>query len=279
LNNKKYFPFIFKNESVINTTGYNENNDLKLKNRGGEPVVISTDSMTVGGYFALIIGVGDYLNYPKLPNPVRDAESIAKLLEEKYLFSSHNIKILRDPDRLQILDALDTLENILDSTNNLLIFFAGHGNFEDDKKLGYWLAKDSEKNRRGTWIFNSDMQNYLRRIKAGHTLLITDACFAGSIFDNSRDILKDSDPSIKNKYKLKSRTAMTSGYLQKVSDESVFVKYLLKYLNENDKKWLLTSELYINLLKAVSRNSQTTPIYKDIFQTGDEGGDFIFIKK
>ena len=72
---------------------------------------------------------------------------------------------------------------------------------------------------------------------------------------------------------------MTSGALQKVPDESVFLKYLKKKLQENDKKYTSSEEFFASFKIAVMNNTSTTPRYGEIQNAGDEGGDFIFIKR
>jgi hypothetical protein len=108
--------------------------------------------------------------------------------------------------------------------------------------------------------------------------LITDACFGGSIF-KSREVAGLSDYGVAKIYRLSSRKAMTSGNLKTVPDQSKFFEYLNKRLTENDAKYLFSHELFNSLYNAVINNTNTVPQYGVIQDTGDEGGDFIFIKK
>ena len=48
--------------------------------------------------------------------------------------------------------------------------------------LGYWFPADAEKDYTTNWIYNDVLVANLRRIRSRHTLLISDACFSGSIF-------------------------------------------------------------------------------------------------
>ena len=76
-----------------------------------------------------------------------------------------------------------------------------------------------------------------------------------------------------------SRRAITSGTLTAVPDNSVFVGYFLKRLEQNDEQFLPAQQLFNSLRLAVINNSATVPQEGVIAETGDEGGDFIFIKK
>ena len=72
---------------------------------------------------------------------------------------------------------------------------------------------------------------------------------------------------------------MTSGILQQVPDESVFIKYLIKRLEENEEKYLSSEELFSSFKTAVMNNSPNVPQFGTIQNVGDEGGDFIFITR
>ncbi|MDZ7647113.1 MAG: hypothetical protein U5K54_07990 [Cytophagales bacterium] len=65
-------------------------------------------------------------------------------------------------------------------------------------------------------------------------MLITDACFSGSIFKERAVNFTDSR-AVLERYKLASRKAMTSGTLKTVPDKSVFIAYLIKNLASNDQ--------------------------------------------
>jgi len=72
---------------------------------------------------------------------------------------------------------------------------------------------------------------------------------------------------------------MTSGTLTEVPDRSAFVKYLLERLNDNTEKYLTSEQLFSSFRMAVINNSDVVPQYGEIYNVGDEGGDFVFIRK
>ena len=81
-----------------------------------------------GKNHALIIGISNYDEWPKLESPVKDAEEIAKILTEKYNFKKSNITILTDttkekPEKDIILDFLDNYLKKLTEQDNFLVFF------------------------------------------------------------------------------------------------------------------------------------------------------------
>src|SRR5258708_28461587 len=232
-------------------------------------------------YYALVVGVSDYKNAgPKLPNldmPSKDAGKLASLLVEKYTFDPKDVTLLKNPTREDLINEFELLDDKITEKDNLLIFYAGHGFYDKEKDFGYWLPADAKIDSRSAWIANSTIKDYVGGINSKHTLLITDACFGGSIFKTrSVDAII---MQFNQMYKSNSRKAMTSGSLTEVPDKSIFLKYLIKALYENNDVFLSASKLFNRIYEPITNNTSTLPQMGVIQGAGDEGGDFIFIKK
>ena len=234
-----------------------------------------------GKYYALLIGVQDYRDQriPSLEGPVGDATNLEQALLANYTFSPEDVRLLKNPTRADFYRALDSIAKIVTGDDNLLIFYAGHGLYDENSLQGYWFPSDALRDRRDTWISNSDLIDYITAIKSKHTLLISDACFSGSIFKSRSIDLAPKD--IQELYKLPSRKAMTSGTMKEVPDKSVFMEYLVKRLNQNGDKFMTAEQLFASFRAAVINNSPNgqVPQFGEIREAGDEGGDFVFIKK
>jgi WD40 repeat protein len=241
------------------------------------PAVAKTEKR---GYYALLIGVNEY-QHPDindLDNPIRDAESLYNVLTTRYTFEKENMTFLKNPTQAEIITTLDELSRELTSTDNLLIFYAGHGYWDEKGRVGYWFPSDASRTTTVNWFRNSTLRDFIGSIETRHTLLVADACFSGAIF-KSRAAFADAPQGIEKLYELPSRKAMTSGILQEVPDESVFLKYLVKRLEENQEKFLTSEFLFSSFKTAVMDNSSNVPQYGVIQNVGDEGGDFVFVKR
>lgn len=232
-------------------------------------------------FHALIIGVSDYKNngpqFPNLDRPVTDARTLYEILTTRYAFPKRTTTLLTNPTREDIINALDSLAQNITERDNLLIFYAGHGYFDKTTDFGYWLASDARAGSRASWIPNSTIKDYLKAIPAKHTLLISDACFGGSIL-KSRAISVMDSRKVFELYKDRSRKAITSGNLTLVPDESFFTSYLLKVLKENEQLILPASSLFSRIYEPVLNNSPAVPQFGVVQEAGDEGGDFLFIQ-
>lgn len=245
------------------------------------PVPTLADKITeVSKYYGLIIGIDKYEdpNLPDLDNPISDAEKFHRTILENYTFHNSDVMLLKDPKRNDIIYALDFLANKVTPNDNVLIFYAGHGHWNERANVGYWLPSDAYLSTTANWFRNSALVDYLRVINSKHTLLITDACFAGSIF-KSRSGFPNQDRAYEVLYELTSRKAMTSGTLTEVPDRSSFTRYLIERLNQNEETYLSSEQLFSSFRIAVINNSDALPQYGEIQNVGDEGGDFIFLKK
>ena len=241
------------------------------------PAVKNQKINNIGKFYALIIGNNDYIDpeIPSLDEPVSDATKLFEVLTTRYTFEKSNVTFIKNATYVQMIQAFDDLSNKITKNDNLLVFYAGHGWWNETKNLGFWLPTDAKKSNTAFWIPNSRISDYMSSIKSKHTLLIADACFSGSIF-KTRGLI-DARPSINKLYELPSKKAMTSGTLKEVPDKSEFLQYLVQRLNENQEKYISSDMLFSSFREAVLNNSPTEPQYGTIQNAGDEGGEFIFI--
>lgn len=235
----------------------------------------------LGKDYALIIAVQDYddKKIKSLDQPVPDAQSLKDALTRYYTFSDETTKLVVNATKSQILEALEEMAKKISANDNLLIFYAGHGEWDKQLEIGYWLPSDANKDDRATWFSNSILRDYIKGIKSKHTLLIADACFSGGIFKTRS--LDNASIAVQELYSKRSRKAMTSGTLTEVPDKSVFIQYLVRALKRNKEVYLPAGDLFYSFKNSVINNSanQQIPQFGEISGTGNEGGDFIFKRK
>jgi len=261
---------------------------------------VSVDTFTVirkveeiiqaGKYVALVIGINDYDGYwSPLKNAVNDATAIEKVLKDNYRFDEVHTLINKSATRKNIIQKFEWLTSNITRDDNVLIFYAGHGQFKRTLNKGYWVPVDASSNSTADYISNNDIKTFLGGIPSKHTLLITDACFAGDIFRGHKTESVAYDPNNMTKYyrevhRRPSRIALTSGSLEQVADagkdnHSVFTYYLLRALKGNKQKYIDATQLFNEFRMAVVNNSDQTPQLQVVRDANDEGGQFIFIKK
>ncbi len=246
--------------------------------------------LTAGRYIALIIGIDSYTgHWPHLNNAVHDAESLSEVLKNDYVFDTVITLLDKKATRTNIINDLDWLTTNTKPEDNVLIYYSGHGQFNKILNKGFWVPVDATTNSTAGYISNSDVKTYIGGIPAKHTLLISDACFAGDIFRGPSTESIPFDPNNMDKYyrdvyRKPSKDAITSGGLEEVTDagkdgHSVFAYYLLKSLKNAPYKFWDSSQLFNDFKIAVTNNSEQTPEMQAIRDAGDEGGQFVFVRK
>jgi hypothetical protein len=242
------------------------------------------DTVVIGKNYALLIGIGKYRDprYQKLSQPVGDAKALAGVLISGYTFDKNNVTLLEDPDKNEIFRVLNYYRDSITPNDNLFVFYAGHGRYYKKADLGYIIPVDGDYQNDAAWISFQDIREKFNIIPAKHILLIADACFAGSVF-RGEDTGKDDEGNtlVFDQISRRSRTAFTSAYLQPVPDRSEFLRHLISTLKNNREKFFLSEDLYINTRNSLMKStSKSDPVkYGVIRDCGDEGGDFIFIRR
>jgi len=253
---------------------------IKIKKLGGTSVAkTSIPNLDYGRYHALVIGNDDYENLPNLETAVSDARRVASVLEYDYGF---DVKLLKNATRLEIIKSLSDLRKKIRAEDNLLIYYAGHGNLDKKANEGYWLPIDAERGDPGNWIPNDTIVAQVRAMDAKHVMVVADSCFSGTITRGLK-IEQRTPDWLQKIVKKKARTALTSGGLEPVMDSgggnhSAFASAFISLLEENDGV-LDASQLFSQLRPKVMINSDQTPEYGDIHRAGHDGGDFLFVRQ
>ncbi len=257
----------------------------------GDPLkglnVEKSREMVIGNYYALIIGIDKYSGkWNPLQNAVSDAKAIETTLKTKYKFDNFQTLYNEQATRKNIISKLEWLVQNTKEADNVFIYYSGHGDYKKELNKGFWVPVDATAMTTADFISNNDLQTYLGGIKSKHTLLVADACFSGDLFrGNTVSVpFENSEKYYREVHGLISRQVMTSGGVEPVMDggkngHSVFAYYLLKQLNENQDKYFDASQVYDKIKIPVVNNSDQTPKLAPLKDTGDEGGQFIFIKK
>jgi len=248
--------------------------------------LIKDSGKSIGTYRALIIGINDYKDkkLDDLQTAVNDGRSIAAILKSDYGFSDVKLLLNNQATSSNIQKELRRLASQSNENDSVLNYYAGHGDLDRITKNGWWLPHNAIAQDPSTYIDNTIIQNYIRAMPARHVLLVSDSCFSGTLFGQSRSV----PPVIDDKYyaalfKEKSRWGITSGNLTPVTDtgtggHSLFAYQFIKSLNENNKPYLTPREIYQDIAPIISNNSEQIPIAKPIRNTDDQGGEFIFIR-
>jgi uncharacterized caspase-like protein len=191
-----------------------------------------------------------------------------------------------------MLSALNDLREKLTEQDNLLVYFAGHGEI-DAARQGYWLPVDAQIGQSSSWISNRAISDILTTVQAKHVLVIADSCYSGTMTRSSLATfgggMQDNvwGDWVKTMVAGRSRTALTSGGVQPVADasnkgaHSVFAAALLTVLSDNNQ--LLTGQQLFReiaagmALRSANAGLKQAPEYAPIQFAGHEAGEFFLM--
>ncbi len=232
-----------------------------------------------GTYHALVIGINEYENLPKLKTAVNDARGVARVLTDDYGFK---VTLLLEASRGDIVEALDKYRETLGPQDNLLIYYAGHGWLDENADRGYWLPADAKPNRRTNWVSNATITDTLKSLAAKHVMVVADSCYSGTLTRAAAVGFRDKG-YLRRMASKQARVALVSGGLEPVSDKggggnSPFARAFLDALRSN-KNIIDGLRLFSEIRRPVILNTQQTPQYSDVRNAGHEGGDFLFVRK
>lgn len=230
------------------------------------------------------VGIDKYQSdsWKDLNNAVFDCKALISLLKSKYSFEENpNSLFDSQATKENIYRELTILRNIVNEDDNLIFFFAGHGNINPHTKRGYLIPHEGTLDPT-TWMENSVIKDFIQDLKCMHVWLILDSCFSGSFLTNTRGYVgQQLYCELNDKI---SRWVLTSGREEKVLDgskgeHSPFAKALLSFLDNNENKYSCISEIaqYVKILTA--NTSKQVPQSNYIDNIGHEGGELILTLK
>lgn len=238
--------------------------------------------------YALIFATDTYDNWTDLVNPISDARTIENILTDKYGFET---EVIENATLEELSDKIyDYNTRKFNPQDQLFIFFAGHGYFDDVLGEGYIVTSNSLLNDKGknSFLSHTLLRQRLDNIKCEHIFLSMDICFGGT-FDpivaktRSGDLVDEASDTqyLVRKLSRRTRKFLTSGSKEYVSDgipgkHSPFASKFIQALRETGGgtgRLLTLTELntYFQKLATEARFGS--------FGTDDPASDFVFVSK
>jgi len=222
---------------------------------------------------------------------VNDAEKIRKYLHGLG-FDFVNLTVDEEATQEKILGILRNLHTETTVEDRVLIFFAGHGVYDEIFREGYVISTDSRADdiSKTSYLSHSNLRTMVNNIECKHILLVMDVCFGGTIdphlaasshrgaMEMYADIPREEFISRKLRYK--SRLYLTSGGKEYVPDgrrgfHSPFARRFIEALRlyGGDDGILTTSEIlqYVEKVNPQPRFGE--------FGDNEPGSDFILISR
>ncbi|MGE0283248.1 MAG: caspase family protein [Parvibaculaceae bacterium] len=257
-----------------------------------------------GRKIAFVIANQDYDDpaIPDLRTPKADAAAIVDMLVSRFGFQTEialrdNQKldlVLVNATRDRILKTLFELRKRLTAEDELLIYYAGHG--EAVEGVGsFWIPTDGKLEEDYDWIDANDITDELKRLNARAVLVISDSCYSGGLARALESptliAMEGREKYLARAKAFRSRQLIASGGDEPVADgdgkgHSIFARALLDGLATMAPSAFTASELLEQKVKPAVVNNPSAlserqiPGFHRISKAGDEtSSEFIFTRK
>ncbi|TAK92836.1 MAG: hypothetical protein EPO09_14500 [Aquabacterium sp.] len=240
-----------------------------------------------GRRLALVVANQAYQHWPKLETPQADAQAVSDALRQRFGF---DVTMLQNATRQQLLAALNRLRMQAGPEDQVVVYYAGHGQMDQVTARGYWIPVDGDQQDLAQWVSVIDVTDQLAAMSARHVMVIADSCYSGTL---TRSLLPQIDQALSSEQrqlplghlvKQRVRVAMTSGGLEPVVDggsvdHSLFVRSLLDMLDQV-RAPVSAQELFAGVSSRFAYLAQRLhiaqqPQYAPIGFAGHEAGDFV----
>lgn len=214
--------------------------------------------------YALLVGTNIYSGKPQWTDlegiPVTDVTSIGAELSSNYGFT---VIPLIDKPSDSIYESIIRLSKMLKPNDQLLIYVAGHGDYDDQLfDDGFIVCANSKQAKddpyRNSYIQYSKLSRMINKLPASQVMMVLDVCFGGSFAEkvvrcSNRSGYEDlsSADYVAGKLKLKTRLFLSSGGKKEVPNGykgrlSPFAQRFLQCLQTKggDGKLLSSSSFY-----------------------------------
>ncbi len=279
----KDFPIGAKSAGIVQAGIPKRGSELVEPGNTSESVPQSVATVPRKDY-ALIFATSRYDEWGSLTNPKKDADDIARELRNNYGF---DVEVVYDATANEMKSKLrEYVRRQYSDSDQLFLFFCGHGIFDEETKEGFIVCKDAKLNdeNKNQYLSYADLREKINSIKCRHIFLCLDVCFGGTFDqriargDRGGDYKKITKQQyIESKREFKTRKFLTSGGKQYVSDgipghNSPFASRMLEGLRNTG---VANGFLTFSMLCAEMNVLEPSPRYGE-FGDNDPGSEFIF---
>ncbi len=301
--NESYFDIFFERKflnqykELFDNANF-QSRGINIKSKEVQEVVNSFTN----NHYALVIGTDTYQgkDWKNLSNPIKDARAVADELKNSYGFE---VQLLQNKPMDTIYAAIRNYYHIAKPNDQLVLYFAGHGDVDDQLLSdGFIVCSDSksidEDPVRNTYIPYSKLQKMLNNIPARQVLVLPDVCHGGTfdqkVFGNEkREGIQTSNLNmnvykfLEDKLPLKTRKFLSSVGIESAFDgnagfHSPFANLLLQVLRakgEGTNGIVTLSDINAVLQKSSLNETVVLKIspHMSDFGNSDAFSEFIFI--
>jgi hypothetical protein len=268
---------------------------IKERYRKLSPAFIKSEVIKQGRSIVVVIGIDQYKYLPKLNNAVNDAREVQKVLTKEFGFIKAIPSLFNANATKNAIESLieDKLISSLKKDDNLLLFFAGHGETQTKEvgdrtvEVGHIVPVNAKSQVWRSFIRIDWLLERVGELPAKHILVILDACRSGVALGEAKLIYRDQGTwrYQQDLLRKRSRKVITSARKEQLAKDgdgpipghSLFTGWLINGLlrreADSDRNGIITSSelgLFVQQKVAQATDSSQTPDF-GYFHLDDRG--------
>ncbi len=228
-----------------------------------------------GRFRALIIANANYLHLEEIDTAIKDAGLVADVLRRKYGF---DVSLLLNASRRTIISGLEEFRRELESEDNLVIFYIGHGTLDAETEQGFWLPIDAEKDNTANWIDNGRIKSILKGTKARHVLMVASFFYDPVWKELTRGIELKGEPSALARGQSR-RVLLPGGSAASEGDVGSYTDFAQNFVAalSKDADILFGRDVFDAMTEHARNFGQSIPRYEVLADPEDQSGYFPFV--
>ncbi|WP_219904739.1 caspase, EACC1-associated type [Stenomitos frigidus] len=184
---------------------------------------------------ALLIGVSEFADVAlaNLPAAIRDINAVQSVLNDAERGGFDDVRLLENPDRTELEDAIDTLFRDRQKDDLVLLYFSGHGIKDDTGKFSLATCITQKDRLRTTAVAASFVHDVMSSSRSRRQVVILDCCFSGA-FATGMTAKDDASVDVKaqlggeGRVVLTASTATQYAFAQTDEDLSIYTRFLVE---------------------------------------------------
>ncbi len=255
-----------------------------------------------GTSYALLIAnqtYGGATGMPGLATPFADLDAVARLLTQRYGFVTEARLpdgtlvplILKDATRAQIETALFQLSRVAGEKDKVLVWYGGHGIFEQMTDTAFWVPADAVAGVPPSYLSASAISEALLRLQAGAVIVVSDSCYSArfasaraegaapaSVTEDDRSRMLQRLAARRSRVLLTSARERTRGRWRR--RRAFHLCPRLPDRPDRGRGPVTAQELFDGWVRPiVIGRAEQEPQFRPIAKSGHEGGDFVFVPR
>lgn len=236
-----------------------------------------------GEKLAIIIASNQFASgddWPYLNNPLNDAMDVGDTLTNQY---GYKVQYVLNKPKAEINKRLIELSKDLKEDDQLIIFFAGHGDYNDELlDDGFIVCTDSKPiaadPTRDSYLSFNGLSRIFNNLPSRQVMVLLDVCFGGTFGDkvvktvqSDKEVkVNPNEPFVSKKLRLRTRRFISSGGKNTVPDKDLSPQFA----NHSPFAVLLLEALRTKGLNNYLTSSQIYAMIQDKLTSGPLIGDF-----